>query len=157
MIVDARAVLVAGRCRRIGTTLRKACRVASTALEAAFQFVRQGDSSLTLIMMVVQVVVVVVMSCGHIEAVPKGGGCSCRSHAQRIEGVGAFGRRRRWRTRFKGIIVVVVVIDLRLIFIVAVIIATGQDGRPIWDHRRCSGCGICCCARTVDLVVVPGA
>lgn len=154
MIVDARAVFVTGRGRRIGATLRKACRVASTALEAAFQFVRQGDSSLSLMM--IQIVIVVVMSCGHIEAVPKGGGCSCRSHAQRIEGVGAFGRRWRWRwrTRFEGIIVVVY---LRLIFIVAVIIATGQDGRPIGDHRRCSGCGICCCARTVDLVVVPGA
>lgn len=154
MIVDARAVFVAGRSRRIGATLRKACRVASTALEAAFQLVRQGDSSLTLMM--IQIVVVVVMSCGHIEAVPKGGGCSCRSHAQRIKGVGSFRRRWRWRTRFEGIIVVVVV-DLRLIFIVAVIIATGQDGRPIGDYRRCSGCGICGCARTVDLVVVPGA
>lgn len=96
MVVDAQAVLIASG---IGSVLLrgrlgKSRRVPPTSLEATLQLVvvRMASVVQSLTLMV-QVVVVVVMARGHVEAVPERGGCSSGGYAEGAQGVRALDGR----------------------------------------------------------------
>lgn len=96
MVVDAQAVLIASG--RIGSVLLrgglgKSARVATTSLEATLQLVVRMASVVQSLALMVQVVVVVVMPRGHVEAVPECGGGSRGGYAEGAQGVRALDGR----------------------------------------------------------------